>query len=595
MLVHTGMSIRQGVVRGRDVKPLWTSAWWFAVLTVTSVLRAQTPVDAPAQKLARPPIPQAVAARHGMVVSVSEPASLVGADVLRRRGNAVDAAVATAFALAVTHPPAGNVGGGGFMLILPGPGLPPTCLEYRETAPAAARPDMFSPNESRLGCKAVGTPGTVRGLAMAHAKYGRKPWRELIEPAVHLAREGFAVDASLAKALNEVLQDEKSRGFTEFRRVFAPPGEHWQAGDRLIQPDLANTLEIFADEEADGFYRGPIAQAIVAEMSASGGLITPQDLQQYEARWRDPTHGTYRGFDIYGPPPPSSGGIALIQTLNMLEPFNLRQQGASSPATCHRLIESLRRAFLDRARYLGDPDFVAIPPMLTTKEYATACAQSIDEHRCTPSDQLAPEIPLAAEGDSTTHFSVVDEHGMAVSNTYTLEQSFGSRVVVRGCGFLLNNEMGDFNSRPGYTDHRGSIGTPPNRIEPGKRMLSSQTPVLILRDGRTYLVTGSPGGRTIISTVVCVVLNVLEFEMDLSAAVAAPRWHHQWLPDEVRFEGSSDPAWAPVVADLVAKGHVFHSPSSAQGDAHSILVDHRTGTLWGVADTRLSGYAASAD
>ncbi len=572
-----------------------TSAWWLVALTITSGIRAQTPTDPQANVLASRPIPRAIAARRGVVVSVSEPASIVGADVLRHGGNAVDAAVATAFALAVTHPPAGNIGGGGFMMILRGPGSQPTCLEYRETAPAAARPDMFTPKETRLGGKAVGTPGTVRGLAMAHTQFGVRPWRELIDPAARLAREGFAVDASLAKSLNEVLQDEKSREFPELRRVFAPLGDRWQAGDRLVQPDLARTLDILAEQGVAGFYQGPVAHAIVAEMATAGGLLTEQDLQRYEARWREPIHGTYRGFDIYGPPPPSSGGIALIQTLNMLEPFDMRQQGAASPANCHRLVESLRRAFLDRARYLGDPDFVEIPSMLITREYAAECARSIDASHCTPSVQLAPEIPLAPEGENTTHFCVVDDQGMAVSNTYTLEQSFGSRVVVRGYGFLLNNEMGDFNSQSGYTNRQGAIGTPPNLIGPGKRMLSSQTPVLVLREGRPYLVTGSPGGRTIISTVVCVVLNVLEFEMDLPAAVAAPRWHHQWLPDEVRFERSTDPAWATVVAELVAKGHVFHSPPSVQGDAHSILVDDRTGTLWGVADTRLSGYAAAAD
>jgi gamma-glutamyltranspeptidase/glutathione hydrolase len=571
------------------------SAMWLMALASTDSLSGQPPSSTLATSGAAHAIPQAVQARRGLVVSVSQPASLVGAAVLRQGGNAVDAAVATAFALAVTYPPAGNIGGGGFMLILPRTGAQPACVEYRETAPAAARVEMFAPNETRLSAKAVGTPGTVRGLALAHSRYGRRPWPELLEPAVRLARDGFAVDASLAQSLNEVLFDEASREFVELKRVFAPPGERWQAGDRLIQPDLARTLAMLAEQGADSFYQGPVAAAIVAEMTEGGGIITEEDLHGYAAHWRQPIQGTYRGFDIFGPPPPSAGGIVLVQTLNMLEPFDLRREGPASPANCHRLVESLRRAFLDRARYLGDPDFVAIPAMLTTKEYATACAQSIDLHRCTPSDQLAPDIPLSPEGDSTTHFSIVDADGMAVSNTYTLEQSFGSRVVVRGFGFLLNNEMGDFNSRPGHTDRRGEIGTQPNLIEPGKRMLSSQTPVLVLRDGRPYLLTGSPGGRTIISTVVCVVLNVLEYEMDLPAAVAAPRWHHQWLPDQTRFEGSSDPAWEQVVSDLTAKGHLFRSPPAAQGDAHSIFVDPQTGIMYGVADMRLSGFAAAAD
>ncbi len=530
--------------------------------------------------------------KRGMVVAVSPPAVEVGVAVLQEGGTAVDAAVAVAFAMAVTWPEAGNIGGGGFMMVHPGQGQEPQCIEYRETAPAAATPDMFTLGESRYTHKIVGTPGTVAGLALAHQKYGKLPWARLVTPAVKLAKDGFALDTATANSLNRVLEDRYSREMPELLRVFGrADGNPWKEGDVLVQADLAGTLEQIAQHGRDGFYQGVVAEKLVAEMKQGGGLITAADLAGYQAKARTPIHGTYRGFDVYGPPPPSSGGICLVEMLNILERFNLRSEARFSGRTQHLMIEAMRRAYLDRARYLGDADFVEIPKKLTSKQYAAELAEGIDLQQATPSLSLANDIPVAEGGDSTTHFSVIDSTGMAVSNTYTLEFSFGSRIVVRGAGFLLNNEMGDFNWQAGYTDRRGAIGTAANLIAPGKRMLSSQTPVIVARDGKARLVTGSPGGRTIINTVLCVVLNTLEYEWPLERAVQAPRLHHQWLPDEARLEAAPDSDHRPVIEALQAMGHQVTSGGS-QGDAHSISVDPKTGSYHGVADDRRGGNAA---
>lgn len=537
-----------------------------------------------------------VTAKRGMVVSVSAPGSDAGLEILKQGGNAVDAAVATAFALAVTHPAAGNIGGGGFMMVHPAPGsgATPVCIEYRETAPQASTPTMFSPGDSFHGHKIVGVPGTVRGMELAHRRFGKLPWKTVVMPAVRLAEEGFELDVPHARDLTRIVQDEKSRPFSELIRVFSPPSgkQAWQAGDRLVQPDLARTLRLIAEQGPDAFYKGAIADLLAAEMRAGGGLITKQDLAAYEAQPRKPVRGTYRGYDIYGPPPPSSGGIGLVQMLGMLEGFELKSRGRWSPDTVHLIVEAMRRAYADRARYLGDPGFAEIPGDLTSREHIAALAKTIDLNRATPSEQVAKDIPLAAEGESTTHFSVIDADGMAVSNTYTLEHSYGSRVVVRGAGFLLNNEMGDFNWRPGHTNRQGAIGTAANQIAPGKRMLSSQTPTIVARDGRVYLVTGSPGGRTIINTVMQVVLNVLEFEMSAREAVDAPRLHHQWFPDRIRLEGVAKPEFAELVKALEKRGHAWDRTGARQGDAHSILVDRASGLYYGAADHRLSGKAA---
>jgi len=526
---------------------------------------------------------KATTGEHAMVVTVSPAATDVGVAVLRDGGNAVDAAVAVGFALAVTWPEAGNIGGGGFMMIAPGPDIAPVCIDYRETAPAAATIDMFSESTNYKGHKVVGTPGTVAGFALAHARYGRLPWQRLVEPAARLAETGFTIDAALAQGLNTLLSD--SPEFSELGRVFGrTDNRDWKPGDTLIQSDLANTLRRVANDGPQAFYRGPVAKLLAEEMKAGGGLITLEDLASYRAKIRHPIHGTFRGYDIYGAPPPSSGGIVVVETLNILENFDLTVHDRWAPRAVHLVIESMRRAYLDRARFLGDPDFVRIPDRLTSKDYARKLSEGITRVRATPSGELAPEIKIAGEGNSTTHFSIVDSSGMGVSNTYTIESSWGSRVVVRGAGFLLNNEMTDFNHRPGHTNRRGAIGTRPNIVEPGKRMLSSQCPVIVLRDGKLFLLTGSPGGRTIPNTVLCVLLGMLQYEEDLVTAIEQPRIHHQWLPDQVFFEGTKRPEFQDLVEQLRNMRHNVSPKARRQGDAHSIHIDGVR--LIGVADQR---------
>ncbi len=528
---------------------------------------------------------KAVEYKNGVVVAVSEPGAAAGLAILEQGGNAVDAAIATAFALAVTHPAAGNIGGGGFMVVHPPKGKP-TVIDYRETAPAAATRTMFKKDNSPYTHRAVGVPGTVRGLALAHQKFGKLPWNTLVQPAIQLADKGYTLDKHHADSLNKILASAKN--FAELQRVFAKPdGSAWKAGDRQVQPDLAKTLRLIAEKGPDPFYRGGIAEQLVAEMKAGGGLISAADLAGYHAVQREPIHGVYRGYDVYAPPPPSSGGTCLVQMLGILETFDLKKHERFSPETLHLMTEAMRRSYLDRARFLGDPAFTTIPTDLTSKEHIAKLAKSIDLTKATRSVDLADAIPLTPEGDSTTHFSVIDKDGLAVANTYTLEHSFGSRIVVKGAGFLLNNEMTDFNWRPGVTTANGDIGTEPNTIAPGKRMLSSQTPTILAKDGKVFLVTGSPGSRTIINTVLNVVVNVVDYDMPIQQAVDAPRLHHQWLPDEIKFEGTKQ--YAGAVKALEAMGHKVSF--ARQGDAHSIWINPKTGGYVGAADKRLSGKA----
>ncbi len=404
-------------------------------------------------------------------------------------------------------------------------------------------------------------------------------------PAVKLAEEGFVIDSQLAGSLNWIVGS--STEFPELRSVLGKDegAASWEAGDRLVQKDLAKTLLLIAEKGPDGFYKGVVAEQIAAEMQRGGGLITTADLDAYQAKARKPIHGTYRGHDVYGPPPPSSGGTCLVEMLNVLENFDLRKHGRFSPETLHLMIETMRRAYCDRARYLGDQDFVKVPAFLTSKDYARKLAQMIDPHKATPSADLARDIPLKGEGDSTTHFSVIDGDGMAVANTYTLERSYGSRIVVKGAGFVLNNEMMDFNWFPGETTRSGGIGTEANQIAPGKRMLSSQTPTIVTKNGKVVLITGSPGSRTIINTVLCVIVNVIDFDMDIRAAVDAPRLHHPWFPDHACFEGAGE--FTEAVQRLEAMGHAVRA--TRQGDAHSIWLDPKTGKYVGAEDRRIDG------
>lgn len=528
------------------------------------------------------------------VVSVNLQASRAGAEMMRRGGHAVDAAVAVAFTLAVTYPAAGNIGGGGYLLYVPGdPQAESVVIDFREVAPAAATREMFVETAGRTPHRRVGVPGTVRGLALAHRRFGRLPWPALLRPAIRLARDGCLLDEAVAGELNKLLAASDKTEFAELHATFArPDGRPWSAGDRLVQRDLAETLARIAEQGADGFYAGKTAELIVAEMRNGGGLITAADLAAYQPVVRAPLAGTYRDCEILAVPPSSSGGVTLIEMLNILENFDLRSQGRWSGETLHLMIEAMRRAYRDRASYLGDPATNEIPAKLTDKQYARALAATIDRTHATPSESLAEGIGLTAESEQTTHFSVVDPDRNAVSLTYTLENSFGSRVVVRGGGFLLNDEMNDFNWLPGVTNSAGRIGTLPNQVAPGKRMLSSMCPTVVRRGGKTLLVTGSPGGRTIINTVLGVVVNVVDFNLDLRDAVDSPRLHHQWLPDQVRYEPLLAEEHPAALVQLRKLGHRLTDRPMKQGDAHTIWIDPAGGELLAAPDRRISGSAS---
>ena len=524
---------------------------------------------------------------HGVAVSRSVEASDVGAAILEQGGNAVDAAIAIGFALAVTHPAAGNIGGGGFMLVYPGDGRDPAFVDYREKAPLASTEDMYVDGGSRKNHRWVGVPGTVAGFVLAHEQFGTLPWENLVMPAVRLAEGGFVLN-SLADALNRALERSEN---DEFKRVYGKNGgaEAWQASDRLVLSDLGRSLRRIAEQGNDGFYAGETADLLAAEMEQGDGYISKEDLSGYAAVLRKPIRTTFRGNEIFSAPPPSSGGIALTIMLGILEHFDLKSKGRWAPQTVHLIIESMRRAYADRARHLGDSDFIEIPAHLTTKGYARELAASINLRQATMSEKLGPRLTEAEESPETTHYSVIDRSGMAVSNTYTLEQGYGSGGVVTGAGFLLNNEMGDFNRNPGVTNRQGSIGTPANLVVAEKRMLSSMTPTIAVRDGKVVLVTGSPGGRTIINTVLNVTLNVLEFGMSLRNAVDAPRLNMQWFPDRVGFQGVEDPAFADLVKQLTVMGH--RVTRGGGGDANSILA--KDGTFIGAADNENGGASAA--
>jgi gamma-glutamyltranspeptidase/glutathione hydrolase len=547
----------------------------------------------PAQDIAAP-----VSSKSGMVITTSAPASDVGATILRKGGNAVDAAVATAFALAVTHPSAGNIGGGGFMVIRPAKGAPIT-IDYRERAPLKSTPTMYLDSTGKIarqltatGYLAPGVPGTVRGLSVAHKRFGKLPWKELVMPAVDLAEKGFVLSDALARSLNREVGGAMSRYPASVAAYGKPGGGEWKSGDTIVLHDLGRTLRAIATKGPTAFYTGWIADSIAATMSRNGGLISKQDLAAYQAKVRTPIRGTYRGYELIGMPPPSSGGVVMIEMLNMLETFDLPKLGAMSPQALHYEIEAMRRGYLDRARYLGDPDFVKMPiERLTSKAYAKTLAKTIDPEHASSSVELGKDIVgqiASDEHEETTQFSIVDKNGNAVSNTYTLEGGFGSHVVVGGAGFILNNEMGDFNKKPGETNLTGDIGTPANVIAPGKRMLSSMSPTIVTKNGKLFMVTGSPGGRTIINTVMEIVLNGLAFGMDARQAVDAPRFHHQWLPDEVTFERNAIPD--STAQRLEAMGHKLRF-GGQQGDGHTIIL--RDGVAYGANDRRSADSKAS--
>jgi gamma-glutamyltranspeptidase/glutathione hydrolase len=533
-----------------------------------------------------------VRARHGMVGSTDVHASRAGIDILRQGGNAIDAALAVGFALAVTHPAAGNLGGGGFMVIRFADGRE-TTIDYREKAPARASRDMFLdgsgevvPGRSRIGALAAGVPGSVAGMALAQKRYGRLSLAAVIAPAIALARDGFEVSWALADSLSETqsLLDRFPASARAFRRTDGTP---LAAGDRLRQPELAATLQRIAAEGPEAFYTGAIADLIVAEMQRSGGLITKEDLAGYSATEREPVVGTYRGHRIVSMPPPSSGGIALVQLLHILETYPLRDYGHNSSRTIHLVAEAARRVYADRSEWLGDPEFFAVPVAgLLSRPYAAHLRRGISETRATPSRDVKPGQPRGFEHSDTTHYSVVDADGNAVATTTTLNGSYGNGQMVPGAGFLLNNEMDDFSAKPGVPNMFGLVGGEANAVAPGKRMLSSMTPAILVKDGRTQLVVGSPGGSRIITTVLQVVLNSVEFGMTVQEAVDAPRFHHQWLPDAIRLERRGFPA--DVVTALEAMGHDI-TYGDDMGDVHAIAIDHATGLRLGASDPRLDG------
>ncbi|MBK9107628.1 MAG: gamma-glutamyltransferase [Saprospiraceae bacterium] len=480
-------------------------------------------------------------AEHGMVVSSNSLASQIGVDILKRGGNAIDASVATAFALAVIHPEAGNIGGGGFLVFMNDKGAVST-IDFREKAPLASNSKMFIDRDGKVmkdehhnSIRAVGVPGTVAGLYLAHSKYGRLPWKELLQPAINLAKNGIAMSWGLYKAAKQIV---KSRASIPFMRNYFKNGkdEVTKPGDLWKQPALANTLTLIRDKGHDGFYSGPVAQEIAQFMEWNGGLITIKDLQKYKAIERQAIHGTYRGFDIYSIPPPSSGGIGLIGMLNMVEVARLDTFAFNSAGYVHSLAEIMRRSFADRAAFLGDPDYNTDLPIekLISKDYAKSRLANLDMEKASISDSA--RFGQIYEGDNTTHFSVVDKDGNAVALTYTLEYSYGSGLGSEKLGFIFNNEMGDFNPEAGVTNTSGQIGTLANLIAPEKRMLSSMTPAIVAKDGKPYLIIGSPGGRTIINTVFQTVLCVLAYKMPIDKAIEAMKIHHQWLPDVLTYE-----------------------------------------------------------
>ena len=537
-----------------------------------------------------------VISQTGMVVSQEKLASQIGADMLAAGGNAIDAAVATGFALAVTLPQAGNLGGGGFMLIYLAEENKTLSIDYREMAPQAATRDLFlgedgevDKDKARFSHLSAGVPGTVAGLIHAQEKYGTLPLSMVMAPAIKLATQGFRVSKPLAFSLNRA-KPRLARWPSSIKYFFRPDGSSFQSGDLWRQADLAKTLTRIARDGQKAFYEGDIAELIVAEMQSNGGLITRQDLANYRIVERLPVMGKYRGYDIAAMSPPSSGGVHLIQMLNILEGWQLSELGHNSAEYLHRLIESMRRAYADRSKYLGDPDFHPVPVrQLIDKAYAEKLRTGIDLSKATTSKNVAPGLELPYESPQTTHYSVWDNDGNVVSNTYTINFSYGSGIAVDGAGFLLNNEMDDFSAKSGTPNAYGLIGDEANAIEPAKRPLSSMTPVIVFKDGKPVFTTGSPGGSTIITTVLQTLLNIIDFNMNIAEAAAASRVHHQWLPDKVFTESGIS---LDTQRLLEQKGHVLQASRRVIGRTQTISSDGSF--TYGANDFRWPGGAAVA-
>ncbi len=539
---------------------------------------------------------QPVIAAHGMVVTQEAQASRIGVDILKKGGNAVDAAVAVGFALAVTLPRAGNIGGGGFMLVHLAKDKQTHAVDYRETAPASASRDMFLDTQGNADTKksrdsglAVGVPGTVAGLELAFRTYGsgKVNWSDVLAPAIALAKQGILVEEDLADSLPQA-QKRLSQYPSSAKLFLKPDLTPLSQGERLIQSDLAHTLELIAAQGSAGFYRGEVAQKLTKAVSAAGGGMTADDLASYQPIIRKPVTGTYQGLQIASMPPPSSGGVHVIQILNMLEALNLPQSAAPDADRLHLFTEAMKIAYADRSEYLGDPDFVKVPvAALTSKRYAQARTKDIDPAKARPAREIKPGQLTPYESDQTTHYSIMDSEGNAVANTYTLNFSYGLGLVAEGTGVMLNNELDDFAAKAGVPNAFGLVGGEANAPGPRKRPLSSMSPTILLDQGRVVLVTGSPGGSRIISTVLNVVTNIVDHKMGVMEAVSAPRLHHQWLPDELRIERGFSPDTLKL---LEAKGHKL-VVGAASGSAHTILVTSRG--LEGAADQRQRGTLAS--
>lgn len=534
-----------------------------------------------------------VTGSKGMVATSHHLASQVAYDVLAAGGNAIDAAVTAGFALAVTQPRSGNIGGGGFMLISSESKQSVEAIDYREKAPKAAFEKMFQDENgevvkqrSRFSHLSAGVPGTVAGLALALERHGTISLAEAIAPAIKLAREGFVIPERFSKGL--IQREERLRKWESSAKVFyKADGAFYATGEVFKQPDLADTLQRIAEQGVDGFYKGVTAQLVVDEMQRHDGMMTLDDLTAYEAKVREPVKGTYRGHDIYSMSPPSSGGAHIVQILNTLEGYDIGAYGHNSADSMHLMAESMKHAYADRAEFLGDSDFVDVPLKgITSKGYAAETRQQIDPFKARPSLDVRAGDPVAYESNETTHFSIVDGYGNAVSNTYTINFSYGSGIVVDGAGFLLNNEMDDFSAKPGVPNAYGLLGGEANKVEPEKRMLSSMSPTVVMKDGKNFLVTGSPGGSRIITTTLQVIMNVIDHGMNVQSAVAAPRMHHQWLPDEIRVEQGIS---ADTVGLLQSRGHTVVQ-KSAMGAIQSIHIED--GIFYGAADPRRSTSSA---
>ncbi|MFS4438572.1 gamma-glutamyltransferase [Paracoccaceae bacterium GXU_MW_L88] len=531
-------------------------------------------------------------AENGMVAAQEAVAARVGLEILEQGGNAVDAGVAVAFALAVTLPRAGNLGGGGFMIVHDAESGETKAIDYREMAPAGAERDMFLDENgdadselSRFTGKAAGVPGTVAGMQLALDEYGTMTMAEVIAPAIRLAEEGIEVTPALADSL--IALEERLKKWPSSEAIFYTEDGFYAPGDTLVQADLANTLKAIAEQGPAGFYEGPVAEQIAAAVQAADGPMTVEDLANYEAKIREPVTGTYRGYDIVSMPPPSSGGIHIIQILNTMEGWPIGALGSNSAQTVHLMAEAMKRAYADRSEFLGDSDFVDVPiAELTSKDYAEDIRAQIGDY-ATPSENIKPADLAPYESNETTHFSIMDKDGNAVSNTYTINFSYGSGMVADGTGVLMNNEMDDFSAKPGVPNAYGLIGGDANAVEPGKRPLSSMSPTIVMKDGEVFLVTGSPGGARIITTTLQVISNVIDHKMNVAEATNAPRFHHQWLPDELRIEEGFS---ADTLNILRGKGHT-PVEMDVMGSTQSILNDPETGFFLGASDPRAAGAA----